>query len=123
MTIDESLLIEYARNHDLDFARDPFHASEGFEFRRYSKVIESIGFLFGQNSVEVYRRKSDRKFALVHRRLWFIESILKPFMGKKRDRYQILHRLPIETFNEKEALVILKRYFDSASEQDKAGHP
>lgn len=45
MIINELVLIEYAREHNLEFARG--HASEGFEFRRYDKIIVSIGFLFG----------------------------------------------------------------------------
>ena len=118
MTINESVLTEYARDHNLEFARDPYHASEGFEFRRYGKVIESIGFLFGKNSIEVYRRRSDRALDLIHRRLWLVESILKPFMGKKRDSYHVLQQLPLEGFGEAEALAILERYFNSASEQD-----
>lgn len=115
MRINESVLTEYARAHDLEFARDPYHASKGFEFRRYGKVIESIGFLFGENSVEVYRRRSDCAFDLIHRRLWLIESILKPFMGKRRDSYHVLQELPLERFSETEALAILERYFNSAS--------
>jgi hypothetical protein len=115
VTINESVLIEYAREHNLEFARDPYHASEGFEFRRYDKAIESIGFLFGRNSVEVYRWRSDRALDLIHRRLWFIESVLKPFVGKKRDSYQVIEQFPLERFSETEALAILRRYFDSTS--------
>jgi hypothetical protein len=113
MTINESIFIEYARDHNLEFARDPYHASKGFELRRYAKVVESIGFLFGQNSVEVYRRTSDRALDLIHRRLWFIQSILKPFVGTRRGSYQVLHKFSLEDFSEAEALVILKRHFGS----------
>ncbi len=39
-------------------------------------------------------------------------------MGKKRDSYHVLQQLPLEGFGEAEALAILERYFNSASEQD-----
>ena len=113
MTIDESLLTQYAREHNLEFAKNPFHASHGFELRRRDKVIESIGFLFGENSVEVYRRRSDRVLDLVHRRLWFAEWILRPLVWKKkkRDSYEVLQRLSLEGFGEAEAIDILERCF------------
>lgn len=111
MTFKESALIEYALKHDLAFVRDPFHASNGFELRRQNKVIESVGFLFGQDSVEVYRRRSNRTLDVIHRRLWFIEPILKPFLAKKRDSYEVLQQFPLEGFGEAEAIAVLERYF------------
>jgi len=116
--INESVLIHYALEHNLEFVRNPFHASNGFEFRRSDKVIEAVGFLFGVNSVEVYQRKSDRTLDVIHRRFWFLEPLLKPFLGERRVSYKVLQQFPLEHFNEAEAITVLERCFGCASERD-----
>ena len=81
---DVSRLEEFARQKGLILSQDPFHGSQGLEFRRRGpKHTRCVGFLTGKDVVEVYERTLDNRDLFLHERLWFLEPILRLFLKTK----------------------------------------
>jgi hypothetical protein len=112
MNIDESVLRDFALSHHFQFLRDPFHGSTGFEFRKAdANKIESIGFIFSADAVEVYHRITGRAEELVHEKLWPIEPLLKPLLRLEETSYRKLEELPSKDFDAARVIAAVERHF------------